>query len=100
MSKRKGIDLKNLPIIDESEVPDKPKRYTPYRELFKRIGNGKALVLTDNDVNLTTARAALRRLQRKGEFKQMMATQRTVEGKRTLYIINPSDKKEGNQIKE
>lgn len=98
MSKRKRIDLKNLTIIDESEVPDKPKRYTPYRELLKRMGKGKALVLTVDDVNLITARAAIRRLQRKGEFKQMVVTQRTVGDKKKLYIINPSDEKEGNQI--
>jgi len=90
MVKRKGVELRNLSIIEESEVPATYRRYTPYREILKRIGKGKALVLSEDEVSLDTAAAALRRLQRRGEFKNFRATRRTIDGKKHLYIINPS----------
>ena len=93
--KRRGIDTKNLTIIEESEVPAKPKRYTPYREIFRRIRKGKALVLSDEEVNIETARAAIRRMQKQGEFKKLIITQRKGEdGIRKLYVINPSEEKQ------
>lgn len=91
-SKRKGIDLKSLKIIDASEVPATPRRYTPYREMLKRIRKGKALVISSDEINIDTARAGIRRLQKKGEFTRLIVTQRKrVGGKRILYVINPSD---------
>lgn len=90
--KRKGIDIKSLTIIDASEVPAQPKRYTPYREMLKKIRKGKALVISDEEINIDTARAGIRRLQRKGEFTKLKMTQRKAEdGIRRLYIINPSE---------
>ena len=89
--KRRGIDIKSLTIIDENEVPAKPKRYTPYREMLKRIRKGKALVISDGEIGIDTARAAIRRLQKKGEFSKLVITQRKGEdGIRRLYVINPS----------
>jgi len=91
--KRSGIDFENLTVIDESEVPAKPKRYTPYRKLLKRIRKGKALVLSEEQISIDTARAAIRRLQKKGEFMNLTVTQRKNEdGIRILYVINPSEK--------
>jgi hypothetical protein len=92
MKARKGLDLKHLTIIDATEVPAKPKRYTPYREMLKRIRKGKALVISDEELNVDTVRAGIKRLQRKGEFKQLIITQRKREdGVRVLYIVNPSE---------
>lgn len=94
MRKRKGLDIKDLKIIDEDEVPAKPKRYTPYREIFRRIQKGKALVISDEEIGVDTARAAIRRLQKKGEFAKLIVTQRKGEdGIKRLYIINPSEEK-------
>jgi hypothetical protein len=92
MSKRKGIDLEKLKIIDESEVPAKPVRYTPYREILKRIRKGKALVISDEEMNIDTVRAGIRRIQRRGEFKRIIMAQRKREdGVRVLYVVNPSE---------
>jgi len=94
MQKRKGLDIKDLKIIDEGEVPAKPKRYTPYREILRRIRKGKALVISDEEIGVDTARAAIRRLQKKGEFAKLTLIQRTCEdGIKRLYVINPSEEK-------
>jgi len=91
MSEKKGIDLENLKFVDASEVPVKV-RYTPYRELLKRIRKGKALVLSEKDVNINTARAGIKRVQSHGEFKRIITVQRRlVSGEQVLYIVNPSD---------
>jgi hypothetical protein len=91
MSQKKGLDLQNLKFIDQSEVPAKV-RYTPYRELLKRIRKGKALVLSEKDVNIGTARAGIQRLQKKGEFKRIIMVQRRLtNGEAVLYVVNPSD---------
>jgi hypothetical protein len=91
MSERKGINLENLKFVDASEVPAKV-RYTPYRELLKRIRKGKALILSEKDVNINTARAGIKRLQKKGEFKRItMVQRRMVSGEQVLYVVNPPD---------
>jgi hypothetical protein len=98
---RKGIDIKNLTIIDESAVPAKPVRYTPYREMLKRIRKGKALVLSEQEVNIETARAGIKRLQEKGEFKNFEIRQmKLADGSRRLYIINPSAEQGVTEEKE
>lgn len=92
LTEKKGIDLEHLTIIDESEVPAKQARYTPYRELLKRIKKGRALVLSENEVNIHTVRAGILRLRKRGEFKRIMIRQRRdTDGIRKLYVINPSD---------
>ena len=92
MTEKKGIDLEHLTFIDATQVPAKAKRYTPYRELLKRIKKGKAVVISEEQMNIDTARAGVRRLQEKGEFKKMtMVQRRQPDGKRVLYIVNPSE---------
>ena len=96
--KRKGIDLKHLTIIEESEVPAKLVRYTPYREMLRRIRKGKALVLSDEEINVGTLRAGIKRLQKKGEFKRIIVRQmRGSDGIKRLYVINPSEEKIGKE---
>ena len=96
MTNGNRIDLDNFPIIEASDVPKTSARNTPYREMLKRIKKGKAMVIDPKATNLriTTVRAAIRRLQKKGEFKQLEISQRTMNGKQILYIINPSDETE------
>jgi hypothetical protein len=90
--KRRGLDPKNLKIIEEEEVPAKPQRYTPYREVLGRIRKGKALVISDEEISVDTARAAIRRLQRKGEFKKLVLSQvKGQDGIKKLYVVNPSE---------
>lgn len=89
MSEKKGVDLENLKFIDASEVPTKV-RYTPYREMLKRVRKGKALVLSEKNVNINTVRAGIHRLQKKGEFKKITTVQRRLEnGEMVLYVVNP-----------
>lgn len=95
MITQKKIDLKHLTIIEESEVPAKPIRYTPYREMLKRIRKGKALVLSEEEVNVSTIRAGIKRLQKKGEFKRIiMRSMKDKDGIIRIYVINPSEEKE------
>ena len=95
MTEKKGIDLEHLTFIDATQVPAKARRYTPYRELLKRIKKGKAVVLSEEEVNIDTARAGVRRLQEKGEFKKITMVQRMrPDGKKVLYIVNPSEEPE------
>jgi hypothetical protein len=90
---KKELDLNNLTIVDESEVPAQPKRYTPYRALLKRIRKGKALVLTSEQIRIDTARSGINRIKKRGEFKQIVMRQITEpDGTKKLFIINPSEK--------
>ena len=91
MSVDKKLDLDNLTFVDEAVVPTKRVRYTPYRDIVTRIQKGKALVISDKEVNVDTFRAGIVRLQKKGEFKQLALRQsKDAEGTRILYILNPS----------
>lgn len=97
MPRRTRLDLKHLTIIEETEVP-KPVRYTPYRALLKRIRKGKALVLLNEEVNINTARAGIRRLQKNGEFKRIVMRQmKGKDGIMRLYVINPSEEETGKK---
>jgi hypothetical protein len=99
MSEKKGIDLENLKVIEEKEVPKKV-RYTPYRELLKRIQKGKAVVLSEKDVHINTVRAGIHRLQRRGEFKKIRIQQGKLEnGEVVLYIVNPSEGEKEKKLK-
>jgi hypothetical protein len=92
VNEKKGLNLENLTYIDASQVPARAKRYTPYRELLKRVRKGKAVVISEDEANIDTTRAGVRRLQQKGEFKKIELIQRTKpDGKRVLYIVNPID---------
>jgi len=92
MTQRKELDLTHLTIIEEGDVPAKAVRYTPYRALLKRIRRGKALVLSDAEVNTNTIRAGIKRLQKKGEFQKIIMRQMTgKDGIKKLYVINPSE---------
>ncbi len=95
MKGKKLLDPKHLMIIDESEVPAKPKRYTPYREILKRIRRGKALVISEEEARIDTVRGGIKRLQKRGEFTQLILSQMKGEdGIKRLYVVNPSEEKE------
>ena len=97
MPRKTKLNLKHLTIIEESEVP-KPVRYTPYRALLRRIRKGKALVLSNEELNIGTARAGIRRLQKRGEFKHIVLRQaRGKDDIIRLYVINPSEEKTGKE---
>jgi hypothetical protein len=92
LTEKKGLDTEHLTFVDATEIPAKARRYTPYREILKRIRKGKALVVTEKDANINTVRAGIKRLQRKGEFKKIRMMQRKQEdGMQMLYVVNPSD---------
>ena len=83
--------MNNLPIIKDSDVPERSRRHNPYREMFKVLNKGEALELDPDKipVNLTTARAILRKFQKAGEFKYLVAEQRTIGDKKILYVRYP-----------
>lgn len=85
---RKGLDLEHLNLVPKDAIPPKSKVSTPYRELLKRIPKGQAAVLTEHDVSLDTAAAAIRRFQRRGEYQNFKVTRRIVDGQKRLYVIN------------
>jgi hypothetical protein len=87
-AKRKGLDFENLNIIPASEIPPKSKVHTPYQELLRQIGKGQALILSENEVSIATASAAVRRMRKQNEFKKFTVTQRTINGEKKLFIIN------------
>jgi len=92
MKKRKGVDLNNLTIIDESKFPEKRVRYTPYREILQSIPKGKAVVISDEEISVDTLRAGVRRLQKKGEFtKILIRSTKGVDGIKRVYLLNPSE---------
>jgi hypothetical protein len=98
MSKRKGLDLENLKFIDATEVPAKV-RYTPYRDILRRIRKGKALVVSDKDMDINTMRAGVQRLKNKGEFKWIILVQRTMDnGEQVLYVVNPSNEEKEKKL--
>jgi hypothetical protein len=98
MSTKKKLTEIKLTFIEESEVPVKPIRFTPYRDILRKIKKGKALVVSDNEINIDTFRAGVLRLQKKGEFtKYCMRGPQGIDGKRTLYVVNPTETKPTEQ---
>jgi hypothetical protein len=85
---RRGFDLENIKIIPASEVPPPSRVRSPYRQLLLKIGKGQAVYLTPIQVSLATAAAAIRNLQKRGEFRDFKVTRRTIDGEERLYIIN------------
>jgi hypothetical protein len=93
-TKRQGINFGKLNLIPADEVPQPSRASTPYKELLRQIAKGQALYLTEREVSLATAAAAVRKLQKLQEFKDFTITQRTVEGQKRLYIIHEDNKPE------
>jgi hypothetical protein len=92
MNEKKKLDMDNLTFVDEAQVPVKRVRYTPYRDILKRIKKGRALVISEDQVKIDTFRSGVLRLQKKGEFKSYYTRAHTgTDGKRRLYIVNPSE---------
>lgn len=93
MTKKSALDIANLTVVPEEVVPE-ATRYTPYREILGSIKKGYAVVLSSEDVNLESVRGGIRRLQRRGEFKNIvMRPTNEPNGIKKLYILNPSEKK-------
>lgn len=81
------IDLENLKIVSESEVP-RPRRIINWREIFLAIPVGKALVLNMKEANYNSVKQSLHHWQKKrGEFLNLHVIKR---GEIT-YIVNPKD---------
>jgi hypothetical protein len=89
--KHKGLELNQLKIIEISDIPDM-SRPTPYRELAEKVPIGKAIVVTDEEINIDSVRTGIQRLQKNGEFKDIVMKQRTVDGLRHLFIMKPRSK--------
>jgi len=76
--KIKDLDLE---IIDENEVPPR-KNIGKWRDIFKQIPKGKALVL--EGVSRGAPANCLRQMQKKGDFPNYYVTQRN----NRVYVVN------------
>lgn len=85
--RRQGINLANLKIIKIEEIPPPSRISTPYKDLLRQIAKGHSAELTEQDVSLETAAAAVRRLQKLPEFKDYSVTRRTIDGEKRIYIM-------------
>lgn len=86
-------DLRTVQRIPISKVPD-PVIYTPWPDLFNSPTAGEAIVLTENQVNPDSVRAALIRYHDKKEFMNIEIRVRGPRGKRTVYLLNHGKDKE------
>ncbi len=73
------VNLKNLKIIDASEVPS-AKRISVWDEVFDAIKPGKALILEGEEAKPATIRQALSSRQKKGLYLNYKITQRSSSG--------------------
>jgi len=87
-ARRRSLDYANLPKIKVSEIPSKSKAASQFIALLRQINKGEAVVLSENDFSLETAAAAVRRLRKQPEFKNITVTRRTINGEKKLYIAN------------
>lgn len=93
MSEKNIINPSSLRLISEDEVPSKKnKRGVLWEEIFDNIPQGQAAMFRPEEVGIGSIRAALKRLQEKGKYKNLQVTGRKV-GKRQYisYVINPSE---------
>jgi hypothetical protein len=81
-----SINEERLKFIPVNEVPI--KKVTKWDELFKKVPTGQALVLNEAETNIESATSALRRRQRRGQFKHLRAVTKGRKGKRIAYIMN------------
>lgn len=85
--RRQGINLSNLKMIKIEDIPPPSRVSTPYKDLLRQIAKGHSVELTEQEVSLETAAAAVRRLQKLPEFKDFTVTRRTVDGEKRIYIM-------------
>ena len=73
----KDIDLNNLTIIPDSEVPEATRK-TVWNRVFEQIPKNQALVLEKDFV--MRARQSLHNWQKKGKFTDLVMVQRDYKG--------------------
>jgi len=92
---RKQVKLEDFAFVGEEEVPKKPIRRTPWQEIFSSIPRGKAIVIPEDKLAVSTVRSALKRYQHKGQFIHLYSTTRKdAKGKYKTYVVNPSEETE------
>jgi hypothetical protein len=84
------VDWKNIKkeYIPSNQVPTGRNRESPWDDVFTGIPKGQALVLREPEVNAGTIRAALKRKQAHGKYKNLKLTSKGVHGSATIYLIN------------
>ena len=98
---RKQVRLDELEFVDEDEVPKKPIKHTPWEKLLGSIPRGKAIVIPEDKLAVSTVRSALKRYQDKGQFSHLYSTTRKdAKGKYKTYIVNPSEEPESEDNTE
>lgn len=75
-------------LISVDKVPRKG-RQTKWYNILSKIPAGKALEITEDEINPETAYGALKRQQKKGRFKSYQFTRRKIKGKIHMYITHP-----------
>jgi len=74
--------------IPSDQVPTGRTRESPWDAIFSEIPKGQALVLKEPEVSSGTVRAALKRNQARGRFKNLRMVSKGVHGQATIYITN------------
>jgi hypothetical protein len=89
----KTLDENKLKIVDSSEVPSGRMETSKWQSIFGKIPVGKALVLTEDEISFVAVRSSLYELQRKGQFKNLIARKvKGTDGKYRMYVINVAKK--------
>jgi hypothetical protein len=75
-------------FIPASEVPSGHAPQGQWDEVFGSIPKGQALVLHEPEVNSSTVRQALQRMQKHGKYKNLRVSTKGVHATATVYITN------------
>jgi hypothetical protein len=74
--------------IQANQVPTGRARESQWNNIFADIPKGQALVLREPEVSSGTIRAALKRMQAHGKFKNLKFISKGVHGSATIYVVN------------
>jgi hypothetical protein len=78
-----------MKIVDSSEVPAGRIRVTKWQSIFGKIPAGKAWVVTEDEISFSAVRCSLYELQKKGQFKNLVARKiKESDGPDRMYVIN------------
>lgn len=90
------MDENKLKFVDAAQVPTGRVEKGKWQIIFEKIPAGKALVITQEEASDVAVRSSLYELQRKGQFKNLIARKvNDKDGKYKMYVINTNPPKLG-----
>ena len=80
-----------MKIIDANEVPKKVGEKKPWRDIFRKIPDGKAMMFEAGEAHPSTVRTQLQEFHKKGEFMSLsMTTRKSGDKGYIIYVTNIS----------